>query len=314
MSRSPDVSLLQSVERRLPTGFSIQEQLGAGATSWVYRASRPLFEPPAPGGGADAPPVAPAAPAESLDGEQIVVKVMHPGTVTSDTVDRFLREMQILQKLEHPHIVPLLEPGEADGTLFFTMPYVCRSSLRDRLNRESPLPLALALVIARDVADALGHAHGRGVVHRDVKPENILLRDGRAYLIDFGFASAPSITSDDATARDAKLSIGTPDYISPEQLTGKRTEDWRSDFFSLACVLQEMLTGRAPFASDTPRATMQRRLSGAPDDLRALRPDVPEAVVSLIRKNLSMSPNDRSATASFLRMALDAALEGLEAA
>jgi serine/threonine-protein kinase len=309
MNRPINVSLLQAVERRLPTGFSIREQLGAGATSWVYRASRPVAD------SAAREPVARAEAGPSpASGEEIVVKVMHPGTVRGDTVDRFLREMEILQKLEHPHIVPLLQPGEADGALFFTMPYVCSQSLRDRLQRESPLPLLDALVIARDVADALGHAHGRGVVHRDVKPENILLRDGRAYLIDFGFASAPSITPDDATARDAKLAIGTPDYISPEQLTGKRAEDWRSDFFSFACVLQEMLTGRTPFASDTPRASMQRRLTGAPDDVRALRPDVPEEVASLIRKNLSTSPNDRSATAGFLRMALDAAIERLAAA
>jgi serine/threonine-protein kinase len=283
------VSLLRAIERRLPPGYAIQGQIGSGATSWVYLAR----------GDGDAP--------------ALVVKVMHPGISAEANVDRFVREMQILRTLDHPRIIPILEPGEADGALFFTMPYVPGETLRARLDRTGPLPIREALAIARDVAEALGHAHGRGVVHRDVKPANILLADGRAYLMDFGFANAPSLTSPNAAARDARLAIGTPEYISPEQVTGRRAEDWRSDFFSLACVLQEMLTGSPPFTGGAPRAVMQRRLTEAPADLRAARPDVPDDVAAIVRRNLAVSPNDRFATAGFFRLALETAIERLDA-
>ncbi len=284
------MSLLRAIERRLPPGYAIAGQIGSGATSWVYLAR------------ADG------------DAPALVVKVMHPGLSADANVDRFVREMQILRTLDHPRIIPILEPGEADGALFFTMPYVPGETLRARLDRTGPLPIREALVIARDVAEALGHAHGRGVVHRDVKPANVLLADGRAYLMDFGYANAPSLTTPTAAARDARLAIGTPEYISPEQVTGKRAEDWRSDFFSLACVLQEMLTGSPPFTGGAPRAVMQRRLTESPAELRALRPEVPDDVAAIVRRNLAVSPNDRFATASFFRLALESAIERLDAA
>ncbi|MGZ8379029.1 MAG: serine/threonine-protein kinase [Gemmatirosa sp.] len=284
------MSLIRAIERRLPLGYTIQGQIGSGATSWVYLAR----------GDGDAP--------------ALVVKVMHPGMSADANVDRFVREMRILRTLDHPRIIPILEPGEADGALFFTMPYVPGETLRVRLDRTGPLPIREALVIARDVTEALGHAHGRGVVHRDVKPANILLADGRAFLMDFGFANAPSLTTPNAAARDARLAIGTPEYISPEQVTGRRAEDWRSDFFSLACVLQEMLTGAPPFTGGAPRAVMQRRLTEAPADLRAARPDVPVEVAAIVRRNLAVSPNDRFATAGFFRLALESAIERIDAA
>ena len=282
------MSLLQAVERHLPSGYTIREQLGAGATSWVYLARK------------------------DEHGPALAVKVLQPGLTRDISTNRFLREMQILRTLDHPRIIPLLEPGEADGALFFTMPYVPGETLRARLDAQQKLPLREALAVARDVAEALGHAHGRGVVHRDVKPDNILLADGRAYLMDFGFASAPSLTPPKAAAQDARLAIGTPDYMSPEQVMGKRAEDWRGDFFSLACVLQEMLCGRPPFSGGSPRAVMERRTTDAPEDLRTLCPDVPIEVVTLVRRNLSISPNDRFATAGMLHMALAAALERLD--
>jgi serine/threonine-protein kinase len=286
------VSILDAVARHLPPGYSIQGQLGTGATSWVYVARHER---------ADAPPLA--------------VKVMHPGFMKdADVVDRFAREMQILRTLDHPRIVPMLEPGEADGTLFFTMPYVDGETLRVVMQREGQLPLRTALSLARDIAEALGHAHGRGVVHRDIKPENVLVADGRAFLLDFGFANAPSLTTHHVTSEESRLTIGTPAYMSPEQVTGKRAEDWRCDFFSLACVLQEMLTGQPPFAADSSRATMQRRVSEEPDDVRRRRPDVPDDVLSIIRRNLAVSPNDRFATASFFRMALEGAIGRIDEA
>jgi serine/threonine-protein kinase len=300
--------LLQAVERRLPDGYTIQEQIGAGATSWVYRASRP--EP------RDAPaapePTAPHGPA--ADGDQIVVKVMRSGTVTPARVDRFVREMRILQKLSHPHIIPILEPGEVDGALYFTMPYVRGETLRASLDRHGPLTVADALDVAHDLADALGHAHVQGVVHRDVKPENVLLSEAGAHLIDFGFASAPSLTADSAAERERREMVGTPDYVSPEEVSGERAGDWRSDFYSLGCVLFEMLAGQPPFAGGSPRATVLRRLTTPAPDVRTFRPDVPDDVAFIVRRCLERSPNDRFPTASFLRMSLEAARARLGAA
>jgi serine/threonine-protein kinase len=293
MSRPADVSLIHAVERQLPDGFTIQEQLGTGATSWVYLASRSEAE---------------GAPAESAAATPIVVKLMQPGAGRGDGAERFRREMRILEKLDHPRIVPLLTPGEAEGALFFTMPYVAGGTLRDRLNSQGPLPVAEALAITYDLAEALGHAHARGVVHRDVKPENILLGPDGAYLVDFGFASAPSMVDAGELEREARAMVGTPDYVSPEEVTGKQAGDWRSDFYSLGCVLFEMLVGRSPFSGGSARATIQRRLATAAPDVRLARPDVPDDVAAIVRKCLERSPNDRYATSGFLTGALRMAL------
>jgi serine/threonine-protein kinase len=281
------VTLLASIERRLPPGFTIDGPLGAGATSWVYVARAP-------------------------GGEALVVKIMQPGRGHGAEHFRFLREMQILRALDHPRIVPLLTPGEADGALFFTMPFVEGETLRSRLAREGPLPVPEAMAICRDVADALDHAHARGVVHRDIKPDNILLANGRAHLLDFGYANAPALLSAELAVAEAQVAFGTPDYMSPEQVTGRRAEDWRSDLFSLACVLHESLAGRPPFAAATARAALQRRLQGEPDDVRMTRPDVPGDVVAIIRRNLAVAPNDRFFTAGAFRQALDTALARLD--
>jgi serine/threonine-protein kinase len=297
MSRPPDVSLIHAVERQLPAGFTIQEQLGTGATSWVYLASRPGADS---GGG--------ASPGGATAEAPIVVKLMQPGAGKGEGAGRFRREMKILEKLDHPRIVPMLTPGEADGALFFTMPYVSGGTLRDRLNARGPLPIDEALAIAYDLAEALGHAHARGVVHRDVKPENILIGTDGAYLVDFGFASAPSLVDAEDAAREARQVVGTPDYVSPEEVTGKQAGDWRSDFYSLGCVLFEMLVGRSPFAGASARATIQRRLAASAPDVRLARPGVPEDVAAIVRKCLERSPNDRYATSGFLTGALRAAL------
>jgi serine/threonine-protein kinase len=302
MSGPLDVSLLHAVERHLPEGFSIREQLGSGTTAWVYRAAVDAGTPSPP---VSAPVAEPAAGPAS--GSEIVVKVMRSGNISDERVGRFIREMRILEKLEHPHIVPILAPGEVEGAMFFTMPYVRGHTLRESLDQYGPLSVADALDVAHDLADALGHAHTRGVVHRDVKPDNILLGPAGAYLIDFGFASAPSLTSDAAAERDARAVVGTPDYVSPEVVTGDRAGDWRGDFYSLGCVLFEMLVGQPPFAGGSARAVMMRRLTSPAPDVRASRPEVPDDVAFIVRRCLERSPNDRFPTASFLRMALQAA-------
>ena len=283
------MNLLESIELHLPRGFTIREQLGRGATSTVYLATC----------------------AET--GERLVVKVMRPGTVTPESADRFFREMQILKKLQHPRIIPILEPGEAKGALFFTMPYIAGETLRARLVANGPMSVRETLVVTRDVSEALGHAHANGIVHRDVKPENILVADGRAFLMDFGFANALSLASN-GNGREAHLIVGTPDYVSPEQVTGRRADDWRSDFFSLGCVMHEMLTGRPPFAGGSPRATVKRRLTEAAPDVRAVRPEVPQDVAKIVRCNLELHPAGRFPSAGILRLALDAAIDRLDAA
>ena len=277
-------SLLEAIELHLPRGYKIRGKLGDGATSSVYLA---VGESP---------------------NERLAVKVMLLGTVTEHSIDRFLREMQVLEKLDNPHIPRILEPGEANGSMFFTMPYIDGETLRVRLRREKRLPVRDALRIARDIGNALDHAHGRGVVHRDVKPENIFLAKEGAYLIDFGLA----ITSDvESNGRPGSVS-GTPEYMSPEQASSERLEGWRSDFFSLGCVLYEMLAGTTPFRGGSARETMARRQVSPPPDIREIRPDVTPELAAVIRRSLAMDPSMRYATAGYLRRALDAALEQVE--
>lgn len=175
----------------------------------------------------------------------VAIKVLRPDLAASLGSERFLREIEIAAGLDHPHILPLYDSGEVDGSLFYVMPYVEGESLRDRLSRERQLSVPLALQIAREVADALSAAHRRGVVHRDVKPENILLSGNHARVADFGIARAISAAGG-SRLTSAGLAIGTPAYMSPEQATGDEGIDGRSDLYSLASVLYEMLAGEPP--------------------------------------------------------------------
>jgi serine/threonine-protein kinase len=285
----PSLSLLEAIELHIPRGYVVQGKLGGGATSVVYLAGIP-----------------------GRNKERLAVKVLLHGTGTNEAGHRFLREMQVLEKLDHPRIPRILEPGEANGKLFFTMPYIDGQTLGARLRSSGRLPLREALLIARDIGDALEHAHTRGVVHRDVKPDNIFLAGHGAYLMDFGLA----ITSDSERGSGTDwegLIAGTPAYMSPEQASGNRVEGWRSDFFSLGCVLHEMLTGQQAFASNSVRETIERHRTGdtAPD-VRALRPDVPEDVAGILRRSVHPDPSSRYPTARFLRRALDSAIEALD--
>ena len=240
------MSLLEAIELHIPRGYVVQGKLGGGATSVVYLAGMP-----------------------GRNDERLAVKVLLHGTMTNDAGHRFLREMQVLEKLDHPRIPRILEPGEANGKLFFTMPYIDGQTLGARLRSSGRLPLRESLLVARDIGEALEHAHARGIVHRDVKPDNIFLGADGAYLMDFGLA----ITSDSepGSGTDWKgLIAGTPAYMSPEQAAGNRVEGWRSDFFSLGCVLYEMLTGQQAFASTSVRETMERHRIGVIVDRKSV--------------------------------------------
>jgi serine/threonine-protein kinase len=199
--------------------------------------------------------------------------------------------------LQHPHILPLFDSGEADGMIYYAMPYVKGETLRARLQHEHQLPVEDAVEIARAVASALDYAHRHGVIHRDIKPENILFQDGQAVVTDFGIALALSTIADDRLT-EAGLSMGTPYYMSPEQATGDRTLDARTDIYSLGCVLYEMLTGEPPFTGRTAQSVVGRILTEHPREVRQLRDSAPVALDRAVLKALARLPADRYATAA----------------
>ena len=234
----------------------------------------------------------------------VAIKVVHPELAAALGADRFLREVRITARLNHPHILPLLDSGEAGGVLYYAMPYVEGESLRDRMGREKQLALDDALRIAREVADALSYAHGHDVVHRDVKPENILLESGHAVVTDFGIARAITAAGGDRLT-DTGIAVGTPAYMSPEQGAGRAELDGRSDVYSLGCVLYEMLAGHPPFTGSSAQEVLARHSMDAVPRLTAARPTVPVAVERAIHTALAKVPADRFATASELADALE---------
>ena len=233
---------------------------------------------------------------------QVALKVLHGNIAAMLGPERFLREIKLAARLQHPHILPVFDSGEADGELWYTMPYVAGESMRGRLFREGALPLDEALRIAIQVADALDHAHRHGVVHRDVKPENILLAEGHAWLADFGVARAEGGVSERLT--ETGMVVGTPAYMSPEQAIGEVGLDGRTDIYALGCVVYEMLTGKAPYRGGTPAAVLAQQLTSPVPSLRAARAGAPEWIDRVVSKALSKAPADRFATAAGLAAAL----------
>ncbi|MCJ7627516.1 MAG: tetratricopeptide repeat-containing serine/threonine-protein kinase, partial [Longimicrobiales bacterium] len=233
---------------------------------------------------------------------RVALKVLHPELAATVGHERFLREIEIVAGLTHPHILTLIDSGEADGLLFFVMPYVEGETLQARLNREGQLPVEEALRIGREVADALAYAHENGVIHRDIKPSNILLEAGHAVISDFGVARAVGAAGvNDATATG--IAVGTPKYMSPEQATGGEV-DGRADVYALGCVLWEMLAGDAPFDGPTPQALLVNKLSDTTPSLRARRRSVSPEVEGVIERAMALLPADRFGTARELEQAL----------
>ncbi len=234
----------------------------------------------------------------------VALKVLKPELGAVLGVERFLSEIRVTANLQHPHILPLFDSGEAAGLLFYVMPYVEGESLRQRLDREKQLPVEEAMRIAIAVAGALDYAHRHDVIHRDLKPVNILLHDGQPVIADFGIALAVS-NAGGARITQTGLSLGTPQYMSPEQATGDRVVDGRSDIYSLAAVTYEMLAGEAPHLGNTVQAIIARVLTDRPADVRQRRPSVPEHVALAIDKALEKTPADRFSTAHEFAAALD---------
>src|SRR5688572_32224552 len=203
-------------------------------------------------------------------GRKVALKVLKPELGSLLGPDRFSREIQIAAGLNHPHILPLYDSGSADGLLFYVMPFVTGESLRQKLSRERQLSIDDSIGIVRQVAAALDHAHDRGLIHRDIKPENILIHEGEAMVTDFGIALAADMAPSERLTKGG-LTMGTPEYMSPEQVTGERTLDGRSDVYSLGCVLYEMLAGEPPYTGGTPQAVMVKRFTDPIPRVRRLR-------------------------------------------
>jgi serine/threonine-protein kinase len=260
----------QDFEAALAERYAIEGELGRGGMATVYVA------------------------ADHKHDRRVAIKVLHPELTVPLGADRFLREIRIAGRLAHPLILPLIDSGEAAGLLYYVTPYVTDGSLRQRLRAKGRLDIEQAVAIAGDVADALDFAHRQGIVHRDVKPENILFADGHALLADFGIARACDAV-DSGSITEGGITLGTPEYMSPEQAAGERSVGAASDVYSLACVVYEMLTGQAPLQGSSPRATMARQVTGTPQPLRAHRPEASPALESALARALAKNPAERYA-------------------
>ncbi|HSE52449.1 MAG TPA: protein kinase [Gemmatimonadales bacterium] len=257
----------------LASRYRIERELGQGGMATVYLASDLRHE------------------------REVAIKVLHPDLGAVLGSERFLSEIKTTARLQHPHILPLLDSGEADGLLYYVMPYVRGETLRARLARERQLPLDDALQIAREVADALGAAHALGIIHRDIKPENILLQGGHALVADFGIALAVQHAGG-ARMTQTGLSLGTPQYMSPEQAMGERAVDARSDIYALGAVTYEMLTGDPPFTGATVQAIIAKALTERPVPPSTVRDTVPPGVEQAVLRALAKLPADRFGSAA----------------
>ncbi len=271
-----------AVTAALGERYAIDRELGRGGMATVYVAQ------------------------DRRHGREVAVKVLRPDVAAAIGAERFLREITIAARLTHPHVLPLLDSGQAAGALYYVMPYVRGESLRQRLAREGRLALKDALRIARELGAGLDYAHREGFIHRDVKPENVLLADGHAVIADFGIARAICQSCDGDNVTEVGLTIGTPEYMSPEQAAGDRDLDGRSDVYSLACVIYETLAGEPPFGGASARAVMAKHLSEPPPPLRARRPDAPAAVEQALARALGKDPADRFASVAEFVAALEA--------
>ena len=276
----------ERLKNALADRYTIERELGAGGMATVYLAE------------------------DIKHHRRVAVKVLSPELAAALGTERFLQEIETAARLHHPHVLPLYDSGEADGLLYFVMPFVEGESLRERLNREKQLPLEDALEIAREVADALSYTHSHGVVHRDIKPANIMLEAGHALVADFGIATAVSHL-EDRHVTETGMTLGTPAYMSPEQASGNREIDGRSDLYSLGCVLYEMLAGQPPFTGPTAESVVRQHITADPPSVTSIRQAVPAHVEEIIARALAKTPADRfSPAAQFAEALKPAAVTG----
>ncbi|MGH7649035.1 MAG: serine/threonine-protein kinase, partial [Gemmatimonadaceae bacterium] len=266
--------------------YAVQRELGGGGMSRVFLAT------------------------EQALNRDVVIKVLPPELAAGMSIERFRREIQLAAKLQHPHIVPVLAAGEVNGLPYFTMPYVAGSSLREMMRSGAPVAIPEAVRILRDVASALAHAHAHGVVHRDIKPDNVLLSGGAAMVTDFGIAKAVTTArtrtgeAGDTLTRIG-TSLGTPAYMAPEQAAGDPATDHRADLYSLGVMAYEMVSGQPTFAASTPQGLLAAQMSEMPPPLDTRRADVPPALAALVAACLAKDPALRPPDADAVVRALD---------
>jgi serine/threonine protein kinase len=273
---------VEELQALLGQRYTVQRPIGQGGMATVYLAR------------------------DTKHDREVAVKLLKPEIGALLGAGRFLHEIKLTSRLQHPHILPLYDSGEADNRIFYVMPFVEGDSLRDRLRREHRLPVDVALTIVREIADALAYAHSHGVIHRDIKPENILLSAGHALVSDFGIARAISKSGGEKweTLTSSGVVVGTPAYMSPEQAAGDMTIDGRSDIYSLGCVLYEMLVGVPPFIGPDGELKLVRRFTERAPSVRDSRATVSERIDGVVAKALELDPADRFSTAEEFTTAL----------
>ncbi len=267
--------------------YRVERELGAGAMATVYLAH------------------------DIRHDRKVALKVPHPDLSETVGVDRFLDEIRTTAQLQHPHILPLYDSGTASGMLFYVMPYMRGESLRDRIDREGPLPIEEATALICEISDALSYAHGQGIVHRDIKPDNIMLANNHALLSDFGIALAISAMRSEGFRSITQIT-GTAAYMSPEQAAGEAMIDQRSDVYSVGCVLFEMLTGQPPFTGETDQAVMAQRFAEPAPSARKLRPKVSHRIDAAIRTAMALEPMERFQSAARFADAISTAAMNAE--
>ncbi len=278
--RRPIDAILPAIEAALASRYKFVGEIGRGGAAIVYRAHELATE------------------------RDVAIKLIRPDGTDKHGRARMLREISMLAELQHPGIVPLLGSGEAEDVLYCVVPYFADGSLRQRLDRERTLPISIALSTVRDVAAGLDYAHARSILHRDIKPQNILLNGENALLADFGLALA--LDQDGPRLTTAAVIVGTPSYMSPEQTLGARSIDHRSDIYSLGCVLFEMLAGEPPYTAPWAMGIVAQHFRAPVPDLSLLRPEVPPRLSAAVARALAKHPSGRYSSAAEFVRALDA--------
>jgi serine/threonine-protein kinase len=270
--------MLPLVRKALDGRYAVEAEIGRGGAARVFRA-------------------------RDKAGREVAVKVLHPQLAASVTAERFLREIQVIARLRHPRIARLIDTGEGEWLIWYVMDLVPGPTLRQHLDRVRRMSVSDTINIARDLLGALGAAHAEGVVHRDVKPDNIVLSPEGAVLVDFGIAKAIAASGSDRLTRSG-FAVGTSSYMSPEQISGIDSIDPRSDLYSLACVLFECLAGRPPYEDPFEDRVLTKHQTAEIPDLRALNPEVPAGLAAVIAKAMAKTPEDRWADAQQMAGAL----------
>jgi serine/threonine protein kinase len=272
--------MLALVRQAFTGQYDVEREIGRGGNARIFLATDPT-------------------------GRRVALKVLHPELLISVAADRFLREIRLASQLNHPRIARILDSGENDWLVYYVMSFVEGATLRERLDVVSRLPVSETTRFACEVLDALDHAHGHGIAHRDVKPANVVLAAEGAVLLDFGIARAVAASGNDQLTRSG-IAVGTSSYMSPEQITAATDIDHRCDLYSLGCVLYECMAGQPPFVHRNEAVVLQLHLTQPASDVRTHRPDTPAYLATAIAKALAKNPADRWPTAVAMRDALAA--------